>query len=224
LSRIRFSVYEFVLVIGVAFGWAILVSVGSLLQAPSPDGGDTYGMGHLYGVVVTELICFPIVAAILWSRGWRLADFPIAIGKVATVLGVVIALGSWGFDAALSAAFEAMFPRIREVADAVESYRPRHPPDLVAIYILSVINPVFEEVIVCGYVIPVLAARFGQTTAINISVIIRCSYHLYQGLATLPYHLAYGLIQAYVFVRYSNLWPLIVSHAVLDFVGLLYFL
>jgi len=222
LSRDRFSAYEFALVIGIVFGWPILGSIRDLFEAaPQAAGGDVYGMGHLYGLIVEELICLPAAALILWSRGWRPADFPFGVTRFATVLGIVVAFGTWGVDAILSIAFQFLFPALREMADAVGTYRPNRPPDLIAIYILSIINPVFEEVVVCGYVIPALATRFGLTAAINVSVVIRCSYHLYQGIAAAPFHLAYGLIQAYVFVRYRNLWPLVVSHAILDFVGLL---
>jgi membrane protease YdiL (CAAX protease family) len=79
------------------------------------------------------------------------------------------------------------------------------------------VNPVFEEVFVAGYVIEALRQRFGVTTAINVSVVIRASYHLYQGVPVFPFHAAYGLLQGYAYVRYGRLWPLIVSHALLDF-------
>src|SRR5712691_10562482 len=115
-----------------------------------------------------------------------------------------------------------MFDSLRASLDLLSSYRPSRPPNLIAIYLLSVVNPVFEEVFVCGYVIPALSPRFGPTAAVNVSAIIRGSYHLYQGIAMAPFHFSYGLIQAYVFVRFGKLWPLIVSHALLDFVAFLY--
>jgi len=216
------------LVIGIAFGWAIIISVATVLSGPAAADavprGDTFGKGHLYGVVITELICMPLVASILYVRGWRLADFPLGIGKSMTLLGLSIALGVWLLDAFLGAAFEALFSSLRPALDGLDSYKPRNPPDLIAIYILSVVNPVFEEVIVCGYVMPALSRRFGVTAAVNVSVVIRVAYHLYQGIAAAPFHLAYGLVQAYTFVRFGRLWPLIVSHAVLDFTSLLYYM
>lgn len=56
----------------------------------------------------------------------------------------------------------------------------------------------------------------------NVSVLIRVLYHLYQGLDAFPFHAMYGLIQAYVFVRTGRLWPLIVSHALLDLYALVF--
>ena len=223
----RYSSVEFLLVISIAFGWAIVTSLASLLYAPSmsdaPSTGSAFGKGHLYGVVIMELILLPVVASVLYVRGWRPQDFPIGIGKAMTALGVLLALGAWLLDIAMAAALQALYPAMRASFDSVEAYRPAHPPDLVAVYILSVINPVFEELIVVGYVIPALSRRFGQTAAVNASVVIRCLYHLYQGIEAVPFHLAYGLIQAYAYVRVGRLWPLIVSHALLDFFALLYY-
>lgn len=224
--RGRYSSLEFMLVIGIAFGWAIVGSVASLLYGHTvaeADSSTAFGKSHLYGVVIMELICIPVVGTVLYARGWRLKDFPMGIGKSATALGVLIAVSVWLLNMVIDAGLEQLFPSMRAAFDGLEAYRPSNPPDFVAIYIASIVNPVFEEVVVCGYVIPMLSRRFGQTTAINVSVIIRGSYHLYQGVAALPFHLVYGLIQAYTYVRVGRLWPLVVSHALLDFFALLYY-
>jgi membrane protease YdiL (CAAX protease family) len=225
LSHGRFSPYEFALVIGIAFGWSIIGSVWSLYTGHTVgEAGtrDSFNASHLYAVVVSELIYAPIVATILYVRGWRFEDFPLGIGKVSTFLGVAIFIGAWCLDAAFTAALRELFDSMKSAVEIINAYKPSKPPDLVAIYILSVINPVFEEVIVCGYVIPALSSRFGTTTAVNVSATIRGTYHLYQGIVAAPLHFSYGLIQAYVFVRFGKLWPLIVSHALLDFVALLF--
>ena len=225
--RSRYSSAEFLLVISIAFGWAIVTSLASLLYShgagEAPASGSAFGKGHLYGVVMTELICLPMVAAVLYARGWRLKDFPMGIGKAMTALGVFLAVSAWLLDIVLAAGLQVLFPAMRAGAEGLQAYRPANPPDFIAVYIVSIINPVFEELIVVGYVIPALARRFGLTAAVNTSVVIRCLYHLYQGVEALPFHLAYGLIQAYAYVRVGRLWPLIVSHALLDFFALLYY-
>ena len=223
--RSRYSSVEFLLVISIAFGWAIVTSLASLLYAPGPAEasatGSAFGKGHLYGVVMLELILMPVVASVLYVRGWRAKDFPIGIGKAMTALGVLLALSAWLVDMVIALGLQVLYPAMRAAFDGAEAYRPANPPDLVAVYVLSVVNPVFEELIVVGYVVPALARRFGVTAAVNASVVIRCLYHLYQGIEALPFHLAYGLMQGYAYVRVGRLWPLIVSHALLDFFALL---
>jgi uncharacterized protein len=222
--RSRYSSIEFLLVIGLAFGWAIFTSVASFLSAPSavdaPSEGGTFGQGHLYGIVILELILLPMVASVLYARGWRLRDFPIGIGKAMTGLGVFLFCSAWLLNIIIGIALQLIFSA---GAEGAQAYRPANPPDFVAVYIVSIVNPVFEELIVVGYVLAALARRFGLTAAVNASVVIRCLYHLYQGVAALPFHLAYGLLQAYCYARVGRLWPLIVSHALLDFVALLYY-
>lgn len=221
----RFSPYEFGLVIATAFGSPILGSVMVLLYGGSgweAEARDTFGNQHLYGALVFELLTVPTVAAILYARGWRMKDFPVAITKAATLVGLLAYCASWAMDWSLGTTLGNLFSSLRPSLETVAAYRPEHPPSLVAVYLVSVINPVFEEFVVCGYVLPALTLRFGQTTAINVSVIIRASYHLYQGVANLPFHVGYGLMQGYLYARFRNLWPLLVSHALADFVPLVF--
>jgi membrane protease YdiL (CAAX protease family) len=165
LSHGRFSPYEFALVIGIAFGWPILGSIASLLSGHTvgqAGGRDAYGESHLYSVVLSELLCAPILAAVLYVRGWRLKDFPLGIGRTATLIGVVVFIAAWVLNIVFAAALREFFDSMKPAVDAVSGYKPSKPGSLVAIYILSVVNPVFEEVIVCGYVIPALTYRFGR--------------------------------------------------------------
>lgn len=222
----RYSRLEFVLVIGVAFGMSILGSVMSLLygRTVAEDvSQQAYGTAWLYHVIYGELMCAPFLAGILYAGGWRLRDFPCSINRAATLIGILAFAIAWTAQTVSTTVLVELFRSLRGEIDSLWSYRPAARTSLVAVYLASIINPVFEEVIVCGYVIPVIARRYGETTAINVSVLIRASYHLYQGIAALPFHVAYGLMQAYMYVRFRNLWPLIVSHALLDFFALLYF-
>lgn len=86
---------------------------------------------------------------------------------------------------------------------------------------ISIVNPVFEELIVVGYVIPALSRQKGLMFAINVSVLIRFLYHLYQGPAAALSVIPMGLIFAFVYTRWKNIWPLIIAHAIMDFIGLI---
>jgi membrane protease YdiL (CAAX protease family) len=53
-----------------------------------------------------------------------------------------------------------------------------------------------------------------------VSLAIRLTYHLYQGpLAVIPIAF-FGVVMTLVYVRMGRLWPAIVAHGLLDFVGL----
>jgi len=217
-SKDRFSPFEFGLVICTAFGWYILTSVFSLIfsltQTAVEPSGRAYGDSHLLGVVLYEALITPALLAILYARGWRVADLRLGASSGATVLGIVICLAAYLVDGVIDAALRAVFPFMPSDTGGIARSAG---PAIVSVVLLSIVNPVFEELFVAGYVIEALRQRFGVTTAINVSVVIRASYHLYQGIPAFPFHAAYGLLQGYAFVRYGRLWPLIVSHALLDF-------
>ncbi len=121
------------------------------------------------------------------------------------------------------------------------------------VIVASVINPFYEEIFVCGYVISVLSAHRARAAvalsrvtaegkvesvgieaaqptplavqaaslamAVNVSAVIRLSYHLYQGVAGVLAIVPLGLLFGFWFARTRQLWPLIVAHAILDFVA-----
>src|SRR5262249_838397 len=94
--------------------------------------------------------------------------------------------------------------------------------DWTRVIAVSIVNPVFEEMFVCGYLITVLKERFGVTTAVNVSAGIRVFYHLYQGAMAVVGITPLALLFGYWFARTGRLWPLIVAHALQDFIAFAY--
>jgi membrane protease YdiL (CAAX protease family) len=90
---------------------------------------------------------------------------------------------------------------------------------VVGILVTSVINPVFEETLVCGYIIKRLANN-GAVVAITFSAFVRFLCHTHLGPASLG-PLLMGFIFGYLYWRYRELWPLIIAHSLVDFLGLL---
>jgi membrane protease YdiL (CAAX protease family) len=216
----RFSPLEFALVIGTAFGWSILFSVYALILGKTVGESasqQAFGNAHLLGVVLQEALLAPVPLAILYARGWRVSDFRLGVSISATVLGLAVYAAAFVANWLINLLLQAAFPVAESALEALAAYRPSAGPALATVLLVSLVNPVFEEVFVCAYVVEALRPRFGLTAAINASVVIRASYHLYQGIPAFPFHCAYGLLQAYVYARFGRLWPLIVSHALLDF-------
>jgi len=89
-----------------------------------------------------------------------------------------------------------------------------------AVVLLSFINPIFEELFVCAYVIRALERTRSRMFAVNVSVALRASYHLYQGAIGGLVLIAFGLILGWYFARSGRLWPAIVAHGLLDLIAL----
>lgn len=86
---------------------------------------------------------------------------------------------------------------------------------------VSLINPVFEEFLGSGYVITMLS-QFGMWPAVLSSALLRACLHLYQGDFQAVVIFALGVIFGLTYSHWRRLWPLIVAHALMDFLGLLH--
>ena len=89
------------------------------------------------------------------------------------------------------------------------------------IVVNSATNPVFEEMLEAGYLISALH-KFGMWPAILAGAFFRGFLHVYLGAPGALAVFATGVIFGLVYWRWRQLWPLIVAHALLDFLGLLH--
>ena len=88
-------------------------------------------------------------------------------------------------------------------------YAPRSPADAVK----SGVGFVPEERRVEGLIL-------SKSIAFNVSLALRVPSHLYQGpLGVIPIAVM-AIVFTLVYVKMGRLWPVIVAHGLLDFVGL----
>jgi membrane protease YdiL (CAAX protease family) len=86
----------------------------------------------------------------------------------------------------------------------------------------SIVNPLFEEIFVTGYIVSALKRQGSPWLAINLSAAIRLSYHTYQGELAVHTVLPLGLIFAAWYSRFGRLWPLVVAHGIFDFTAIMF--
>lgn len=158
------------------------------------------------------LFCF------LKVRNWKFSDFNLTPSLRATGQGMLIAIGSYVTNilillvaAGLSETLRNAFIKNSFTSDGIS---------FTNIVTVSIINPVFEEFFVVGYVVLRIKESRSDWLAIIVSVIIRLLYHLHQGPIGILTIIPMGLFFAYWYVKTEKLWPLIVAHALLDFIGL----
>lgn len=205
---------EFLLITVGAFAFPIL---SSLLYVISPAPTIPASGADLTALLVYECIVTAILWIVLRTRAWSRSD-----------LGLNWQSGDLAIALVLAVAFYASYWMILGIADGVgiqaRSVEELAPIDkglgLPLIAAFSVVNPVFEEVFVCGYTIMALARIKGPWVAINVSIAIRLAYHLYQGTTGVMSILPMGFISALWFARTGRLWPVIIAHGLLDFIAL----
>ena len=209
---------EFVVVLIAAFGWFSLASVLSLVALPEGDVEESNaGFGWLLSY---EAAVLAALGWILHRRGWTLARVGLVPSWSSTALGLAVAAASYVAILVVYFSFAAAFglPTVEE-AYAPEIVGPEL--DLLTILAVSTLNPVFEEIFVCGYLITVVKETRGLWPAINASAALRLLYHLYQGPAAIVQILPLGLVFVYWYARTGRLWPLVIAHALFDALALL---
>jgi membrane protease YdiL (CAAX protease family) len=205
---------EFAIVTAVAFGLFILNGVRHLLFA---YGRPAITAGHLDGLIIFEVLIFSGLYWFLRQRNWTaeragavasLSDVPVGVGL--SLVAYVAFLVTWMLIAVL-------------MPSAVAAHGA--PPlvggqfDLLTVLLASIVNPIFEETFLCGYVVTALTPGRSAATAVSVSMVIRLLCHLYQGPLAVGI-VPVGLVFTWYYVRTHRLWPVVIAHAVFDFVGL----
>jgi len=203
---------EFFLVITLCFGYFIVLSVAEVLMGMKEFRLTT---SKLLFAITFEVILLAATAVILRARGWtidriglRFSWAGLAAGLPLFIWYMLLYWFTWLFiTTAYPAARTIQGPKFSSTAPFV----------LVAIFI--VVNSVFEEVTVTGYIVTALSEQ-GAALAITASTLIRFAYHLYQGPTATISILPLGLLFAGVYWRWRNLWPLMVAHTIANFFAL----
>jgi membrane protease YdiL (CAAX protease family) len=223
---------EFAAVITIAFGSFIYYSAveflgGSMVGAAGAESVPYETDASLIALVVHEIVALVIVAVFLRMRGWSLNDFDMriswrlsAVAVLLFVLDSVIYHFSYQVIVAVSYAVTSSDLGLGANLASSGSASVAGAVSLSTIILLSTVNPIFEEVLVVGYVMTVIQRRQGMWLAINISTLIRLSYHLYQGPFAIISIVPMGLLFGYYYARTGRLWPLILAHAMMNFIPL----
>jgi uncharacterized protein len=207
---------EFVIVIVTAFGLSVLANLIYLFDPAAFAGVSAITDESLKSLVVEELVLLALLGSFLKARGWTLERFGLSVDARDTTIGIAMAILAIIVSYLLQLIAENAVPQILPERQSLIQGQL----GFFTVVMVSVVNPVFEEVFVCGYLISALKDKRGTAFAINVSVGLRVAYHLYQGALSVLTIAPLGLMFAYWYVRSGRLWPVIVAHGVLDFVAL----
>ncbi|QNH14532.1 type II CAAX endopeptidase family protein [Xanthomonas sp. SI] len=183
----------------------------------APIAEPSFSAEGLWGLAFYELLVVALLVPALWFRGWT----PQALGLQWQGRDIRPAIGL------LIACIVACYPVEWLGKDIDEAVNPSMDAmvagklSLAAVVAVSLINPIFEEVFVCAYVIRALQRNHSPAFAVNVSVAIRASYHLYQGPIGAISLVIVGLILGWWFARTGRLWPAIIAHGLMDLLALM---
>jgi membrane protease YdiL (CAAX protease family) len=209
---------EFAIVVLGAFGYFVVISLAAVFQhnAQVSQVSDR----HLLALLAYELVLLVALLGFLRLRGWTIERFDLRLNAGETLVGFGLAAVAYLAYVLVLVVVAATWP---QAAQALQTSVISSPGiSLATVIAASVINPVFEEVFVCGYVIAALQKSGNPWAGVHVSVAIRLLYHLYQGAIAIGV-VPFGLIFALWYRRTGRLWPVIVAHALTDFAALLHF-
>lgn len=206
---------EFAIVIGAAFGLFILNSLASVGAEPT---AQSLGDESLYGLVLFEVAVLAAIGIFLTVRGWTFRNLTASPGWRSLVWGIGLAMASFVLVFAARAAFFRLFPGMAPIAS---SYTVEAAAlGWGAIIAVCIVNSMYEELLVTAYTMTFWAASRSIWFALNISVALRLSYHLYQGPVSIPDILPIGLLFAYHYARTRDVWALVIAHGTINFISL----
>lgn len=208
---------EFWLVVVVAFGWLI---VSSILRGLGVSHQQALTDRAIVGLFVYEIGIGGVLLASLKARHWTLQKIGFRPGLNDTALGLALLVGTnilWAIIFYITwAVSPATVKHMQATSEALFGAAIFWPVVIAA----SLLNAAFEEIFVAGFVVTALKAERGSWFAVNVSVLIRLLYHLYQGQMGVLGALPIGLVYSWFYARTGRLWPVFVAHALQDMAGL----
>src|SRR5215813_2108461 len=159
-SRIEFAV----VVIG-AFGYFIL---GNILTLVDPSPGPPLSDTGLRSLVVYEGVVLAALLTFLRLRNWPLQRLSMLPTPQGTLVGLGLAAAAYVAYAFALLIAAGVSSQIAEQAASTTIVAPGL--GLGVIVAVSIVNPIFEEVFVCGYVVSSLKEDRGFWTAVNVSI------------------------------------------------------
>lgn len=206
------------IVVLVAFGY---MSITSLLALVHPTPEPLISQERLWLLVGFELLTIIALCWFLRLRGWTLEVVGLAPSVKQTFAGLGLAVAAYAATLIVWTVLESVRPGL--VQSAREVYLVSQGLDLVTVVAVAIVNPLFEEIFACGYIITALRERGYLWSGVNTSVALRLVYHLYQGTGAISI-VAIGFLFAFCYAWSGRLWPIIIAHAAVDLFGLIQYL
>jgi membrane protease YdiL (CAAX protease family) len=210
-QRPAITVIDLAVITAICFGLFVLVSIDSVM-----DGIATYNVTNdeLGATIVTEMGMAAFALGYLRIRGHHLRH----LLPAPTLHGTLTGGGLYALVVVLFAAVQSFLalglPALREASSVVQV-----DASALMIVAMSLVNGLYEEFFLLG-VLQAALARSERHFAVGIVLLLRVSYHLYQGLEGTAFAVVFGAVLGYYYLRTGKLWPAVAAHVVADILAL----
>lgn len=163
-------------------------------------------------VVIMQSIVMAFAFWIGRIRGWSLASFGSRISWKGTGAGVLLFIVTVVAIIFCIVLTNMIAPGLR---GSIEAGVKANGLTLPFIFLMALVNSIYEEVLGTGYFIYALQ-RFGLLPAVLASALFRTFLHSYKGIDAIVVVLPMGLIFGFCYWRWRQLWPLVFAHMMID--------
>jgi len=193
---------EAALLVAISFGWFIFASVLAVVKG-FPSSTSSFSDSALLSLMGVELVFGTLALAFLHRCGYALRDLlPAPAALVCNVVWMLVP-NSYRHDA------------VQPIAQMLANGKPT----LVVAFAVAVLNGLYEETFLLGYLTRGFAA-LGASFAVGLGVLVRLLYHLYQGPNGALSIVVYGIVLGAVYWRTGRLWPAVFAHSLTDVLAL----
>lgn len=196
-------------VTAICFGLSIVLSIDAVM-AGFPE--TPFSAPAMLWMLLAEIGLAFTALLFLRSRGYDVATLAPRPTLRGSAIGIGLFFAAWLVGFVLVTPFAVDQPEQPITAMMAGARIPL--PLLVA---FAMVNGVYEEVFLLGYLVRGLRG-FGLSVAIGVPLLVRISYHLYQGPLGALWIVAFGLVFALYYVRSGDLWPVAFAHILWDIV------
>ena len=208
---------EIAIVVAICFGSSIVISVFRFISGAAFERVEITD-AHLVGLLIFEPILSVASLGFLYLCGYKLW----------TRIQFVVSLRAIGLGVAVCFAQILGYVLLWMAASLILLLFGTHIPvaaftvkvSLILAVAVSIINPMFEEAFLLGYLFDRLQ-KHSMWFLIGLATLIRVSYHLYQGWVGVIGLIPTGIVMGLVYWRTRNLMPVYLAHLVMDLTGLL---
>jgi membrane protease YdiL (CAAX protease family) len=211
--RTSLTLVEAGIVAAICFSLPVVGSVQSMLAGFAETGaGSGFHDGAAIYLIVMEALTGGVALAYLASRRYDLASLVPRPTIAGTLAGIGLYLVVWLVDAVVLEPFTTdgvVQPIDRMVEDSTMS--------TTTVVVTGAVNGLWEETFLLGVLVRALRAH-GTSIAVGLPLLVRVTYHMYQGPAGTVSVLVFGLVLSAWVVRRGTLWPPVVAHVIGDIV------
>jgi len=211
---------EFSLIMVVSLGYFIFSAFEWATIEPNSQAVLNYGNDAILHILFYEFTVLMVVLGILRWQGWSISTMGFSVSLRKLTAGLAMFVISYFIYVIVFRLFSDFVLNLKILDNsASENITYSVSANLLPLLLFSLINPIFEEFILVGYIVTAVRDKMSLFSCLILSVGFRLAFHVHQGPIILLSILPTGIMFTLYYWYKKNLIPLIVAHSLLDFLS-----